>query len=144
MLTLVIGPPAAGKSTWVRNAAEPGDICIDFDAIANTITPGHHGHDHLPHVVAVTRAARHAAITEAIKHRSSTGVYIIHSTPSVRLIHKYLYIGGCLVVVDPGQEIVFERIKNERPELSMELAEKWYANLATITKAFPVFTHISS
>jgi len=30
---LVCGPPASGKSTYVRDNAEPGDTIIDFDAI---------------------------------------------------------------------------------------------------------------
>jgi predicted kinase len=31
MLTVVTGPPCAGKTTYVRNNAKPGDIIIDFD-----------------------------------------------------------------------------------------------------------------
>lgn len=143
MLTLVIGPPASGKSTWVREQAKPGDIVIDFDALANTITPGDHGHDHLPHIIAVTKAARHAAITEAVKHRKSVGVYIIHSTPSIRLIHKYLYIGAELVIIDPGKETVLKRISNERPVLMQDLANKWYADFYRVTRAFPDYRLIS-
>lgn len=33
-LTLVCGPPGAGKSTWVRNRAAPGDLVICMDTIA--------------------------------------------------------------------------------------------------------------
>lgn len=32
-LTIVCGPPAAGKTTWVRRHAAPGDLVIDLDAI---------------------------------------------------------------------------------------------------------------
>ncbi|WP_165683056.1 AAA family ATPase, partial [Mycobacteroides abscessus] len=38
-LYLVTGPPAAGKSTWVRQHAKHGDITIDYDAIASVLTP---------------------------------------------------------------------------------------------------------
>jgi predicted kinase len=34
MLTVVIGPPAGGKSTWVLERAKPGDIVVDFDRLA--------------------------------------------------------------------------------------------------------------
>lgn len=66
MLTVVIGPPAGGKSTWVRERAKPGDIVIDFDLLACALTgPGGDPHDHTPAVAAVTKAARRAAIDAA-------------------------------------------------------------------------------
>lgn len=37
---IITGPPAAGKTTWVRDHAKPGDITIDFDTIAATLSPG--------------------------------------------------------------------------------------------------------
>ena len=37
-LTIVCGPPAGGKSTWVRNHAAPGDLVIDLDVIASTLS----------------------------------------------------------------------------------------------------------
>lgn len=33
-LTIVCGPPGAGKSTWVRERARPGDLVVSFDEIA--------------------------------------------------------------------------------------------------------------
>jgi hypothetical protein len=38
MLTVVVGPPAGGKSTWVLERAGPGDIVIDFDRLAVALT----------------------------------------------------------------------------------------------------------
>ncbi len=38
-LTIVTGPPCAGKSTWVRDAAGPLDVVIDLDDIASRIDP---------------------------------------------------------------------------------------------------------
>lgn len=34
VITVVTGPPCSGKSTYVRTHARPGDIIVDFDAIA--------------------------------------------------------------------------------------------------------------
>ncbi len=63
MLTVVIGPPAGGKSTWVMEQAKAGDIVIDFDRLAVALSgPGADPHDHPPYLVAVTQAARTAAI----------------------------------------------------------------------------------
>jgi hypothetical protein len=38
-VTVLIGPPAAGKSTYARTHAQPDDIVIDLDAIARALMP---------------------------------------------------------------------------------------------------------
>ncbi len=43
-LTIVTGPPAGGKNTYVDQHAAPGDLIIDLDMIAADLS-GHHGHD---------------------------------------------------------------------------------------------------
>lgn len=37
-VTLVCGPPGAGKSTYVRRHATPGDLVLDFDALMSALT----------------------------------------------------------------------------------------------------------
>ena len=44
---IVTGPPAAGKSTYIREHRKPGDITIDYDELANTLAglePANHEH----------------------------------------------------------------------------------------------------
>lgn len=124
---VVVGPPAAGKSTWVRQQAKPGDITIDYDNIANVLTP-HDGqpHDHQPHVSAVTKAARKAAIQAAINLNVECNVYIIHSTPSRASINQYRRLGAHINVIDPGREVVMQRCKAERPWRMQKAAQDWY------------------
>lgn len=43
-LTIVTGPPAAGKNTYVNEHTAPGDLVIDLDLIAGELS-GHQGHD---------------------------------------------------------------------------------------------------
>jgi predicted kinase len=38
-VTLVYGPPCAGKSTFVQERALPGDVVLDFDVIARRGVP---------------------------------------------------------------------------------------------------------
>ncbi|WP_417585107.1 HNH endonuclease [Pelagibacterium sp.] len=40
-LTIVCGPPCAGKTTYVEQNAKPGDITIDLDALARKIDPSY-------------------------------------------------------------------------------------------------------
>lgn len=45
MITLVVGPPCGGKTTHVREHAQPGDLVIDWDDIAIALgSPRSHLH----------------------------------------------------------------------------------------------------
>ena len=128
MLTVVIGPPAAGKSTWCREHAGPDDIIIDYDLLALALSAPRDGeskHEHAKGVKAVTKAARQAAIDKAITLKDCD-VYLIHSTPSAQLLSKYRRAGAEIVVVDPGYDIVMARVKELRPWRMQPVVKEWY------------------
>lgn len=127
MLTVVIGPPAGGKSTWVAEHAQPGDIVIDFDRLAVALSgPDADLHDHPPQLMAVTRAARTAAIEAAVKQAKTVDVYLIHSSPGVARMAEYHALGAQIVTVDPGRDVVRQRCKNERPARMFAVIDEWY------------------
>lgn len=128
MFTVVIGPPAAGKSTWVLERAKPEDIVIDFDRLANALSgEGADAHDHPPHLVAITKAARTAAIEAAIKHKGKVDVYLIHSTPSLQRLAEYRAMGAEIVTIDPGRDVVRSRCKGgNRPPRMYSVIDAWY------------------
>lgn len=125
-LYLITGPPAAGKSTWVKQNAESDSITIDYDAIANSFKPGDAGHDHPSHIRTVARSARRAALDEAVKQSSERDVYVIHSLPNRAQFDKYRNMGAQVVVVDPGRDVVTDRVSADRPELMKGAVEQWY------------------
>lgn len=127
-LTVVLGPPAAGKSTWVRHRAQPGDIVIDYDALAVALTgPGAHPHDHPRALRDVAAQARKAAITTALKHAGAINVFIIHTHPSTAALALYRRHGAELVTVDPGRATVLRRCREERPAATLRAVRRWYA-----------------
>lgn len=130
-LTVVTGPPAGGKSTWVLERAMPGDVVIDFDRLAVALT-GHGGdpHDHAPAVAAVTRAARTAAIEAALRQAGKTHVYLIHSSPGVQRMAQYRELGAEVVTIDPGRDEVRRRCKGERPQRMYAVIDEWYRDHA--------------
>ncbi len=133
MLTVVIGPPASGKSTWVKSQARPNDIVIDFDVMADALTgPSAPRHDHTPAVWAVTRAARRAAIKAAVGYADQTDVYIIHSTPAESTLARYRRQGARIVTVDPGRDVVMARCRRERPAAMLGVAGEWYSTQRTV------------
>lgn len=82
MLTVVTGPPCAGKTTHVAKHKQAGDLVIDYDAIAVALgSPD--SHDHPEHIKAAARAARQAAIKQGIgAHHAGHTVWIIDSSPN--------------------------------------------------------------
>ncbi len=133
-LFLVVGPPAAGKTTWMRQHARPGDITIDYDAIAAALTPGGGDLNSTPrHVQAVTRAARQAAIDTAINLATDHDVYVIHAMPSAALLARYQAAGARIVTIDPGRDVVLARCKAERPWQMAQAAKQWYTDRAHTT-----------
>jgi hypothetical protein len=124
MLTVVTGPPCSGKSTYVRAHAVPGDIVIDFDAIAQAFgspVP----HDHHAQVRHVTIAARRAAIEAALTVCHRVDVWIVDCNISPERMAGYKRAGATFVglVVDAGE--LHRRADTERPPLWHGLIDRW-------------------
>ncbi|RIR04089.1 AAA family ATPase [Mycobacteroides abscessus] len=141
-LYLVTGPPAAGKSTWVRQHAKHGDITIDYDAIASVLTPaGGDPHDPPQHIRSVTKAARLAAIDTALTFAVQCDVYLIHSMPGEGLLARYRSAGAQVITIDPGQSVVMARCKSERPWRMAQAAKRWYADQSHSKHPDPASKH---
>ncbi|HEY9522276.1 MAG TPA: AAA family ATPase [Thermopolyspora sp.] len=126
-LWVITGPPAGGKTTWVRQHARPGDIVIDLDAIAGALTAGPPTHQHAKPVLRCAQRARSVAIDEALKHTHRCDVYVIHMQPEPRHLARYAQHGAQVVTVDPGREVVEQRARDERPPGTLAVVARWYA-----------------
>jgi hypothetical protein len=127
VLYVITGPPAAGKSTWIQAHATPRDIVIDLDRITVALTgPGapHWNHDPLHQRVA--QRARYAAIDEALKLLDELDVYLIHTMPSPKARARYRRLGARIVVVDPGEDVVRERVAAMRSTSMGRVVTRWY------------------
>ncbi|GGZ28503.1 hypothetical protein GCM10010387_22460 [Streptomyces inusitatus] len=127
MLYVVTGPPAAGKTSWIEAHATARDIVIDLDRIALALTgPGAPNWNHDPTVQRVAQRARFAAIDEACQHLDQVDVYLIHTMPSPKAIAKYKRLEARIITVDPGREIVMQRIAAMRSPAMERVAGRWY------------------
>lgn len=127
MLFVVTGPPAAGKSSWIKAHAKPQDIVIDLDLMALAMAgPGADHHAHSDVLTKVVHRARYAAMDEAFQHLATTDVYLIHTQPSAKALAKYKRLEARIVTVDPGQDIVMQRIKAMRQPAMERVASRWY------------------
>jgi hypothetical protein len=127
VLYVVTGPPAAGKSSWIQSHATARDIVIDLDRITVALTgPGAPNWNHDPLHQRVAQRARYAAIDEACQLLDKLDVYLIHTMPSPKALAKYKRLKARIVVVDPGRDIVTERIAAMRSPEMERVAARWY------------------
>ncbi|MHB9862177.1 hypothetical protein [Streptomyces sp. YIM S03343] len=128
MLYVVTGPPAAGKSSWIEARARPTDVVIDLDRLAAALSgPGAPSWTQDGIALKVAHRARYAAIDEAVKHLDQTDVYLIHTMPSPKWLARYRRHGAEVVAVDPGKDIVMQRIADMRSPGLQAVATRWYA-----------------
>jgi predicted kinase len=81
VITVITGPPCSGKTTYLREHAKPGDIVIDFDALAvalGSTSP----HDHDPRLREVTAAAWSAAVDRLTNGYPGARAWIVDSRPT--------------------------------------------------------------
>lgn len=118
MLTVITGPPCSGKSTYLREHAQPGEIVIDFDALTQALGSPN-PHDHSDPIRAVTIDMRRAAIRSAIQqHERGATVWIVDCNPESRM-------AGAEVVslsADPAE--LHRRASAERPAMWHELIDR--------------------
>jgi len=76
--------------------------------------------------VCVARRARYAAIDEAIRHLGDVDVYLIHTMPSPKARARYRRLGAEIVTVDPGEDVVRERVAAMRSPAMDGVVTRWY------------------
>ncbi|MFE2046373.1 hypothetical protein ACFXAZ_36725 [Streptomyces sp. NPDC059477] len=127
MLYVITGPPAAGKSSWITARANTRDIVIDLDRIALALAgpdaPNWHHNDTL---LKIAHRARFAAINEAVKHRDTVDIYLIHTMPSPTALARYRRLDAQIITVDPGRDIVMQRVRDMRDPAMTAVATRWY------------------
>lgn len=124
-VTLVAGPPCAGKNTYVREQAQPGDVIVDYDEIMVRLSgqPLHH-HDEAH--IETALAERDRAISQLLA--SGRRGWIIASAPTSRQRHQY---GTQVVVVLPSQAEAIRRCRDERPDGWERFVREWYQRYET-------------
>ena len=122
-ITVIIGAPCAGKSTYAREHKRDGDVVVDYDELAKalgSITP----HESSGAIRLVALAVRREAI-QKILGGIDTDAFIIHTNPPQEIAEQYIEAGAKFVLLDPSRETCLKRAE-QRPAHTIEGIEKWY------------------
>ena len=119
-VVLVTGPPCSGKSTYVSEHAQHGDVVIDYDALAVALG-SRHSHDHPEVLRPVVLAAWLAALSAA--ETSVRRVWVIRGFPEPR----DLTAASRVVRLDVPADECKRRAAAERPDSWPDLIDKWWA-----------------
>lgn len=119
LIRVVTGPPCGGKSTYVREHAEAGDLIIDFDDLVEAFGGKRYEADGLIREAAVQ--ARRSAIEVACVSEGTTWIIdTVHEDPFEE--------DEEVIVIDPGFDACMERAKAEgRPQSTIDGIENWYS-----------------
>jgi predicted kinase len=126
-LYVVTGPPCAGKSTWVRERAKPGDVVVDLDRIALAITAEDTPHHEYPaHIRKAAISVRKTAVSVALSYSRVGMAYVIHAKPSSRALNDYRRAKAQMVELNAPFHVLMERAKAERPPHIWQTLATWW------------------
>ncbi len=117
--TIVIGPPCAGKTTYVREHMQPGDAVIDFDVIAQELgSPVEH--DHADEMLSQIEAERQARIANLDPNQ--------HAWIILTYTHQARALGlvGRITVVNTPVDVCLTRARQQgRTERVLDAIRAW-------------------
>lgn len=128
MRIIIAGPPLAGKSTYAREQAAPGDLIYDYDLIHQALS-GLENHDHRDEIRPYVIAARES-IFEQLEAHSSQSAFVITSSPKRAEIEQLSQrFGAEIVFLQVDQEEAHRRADlDHRPEKWHTFIENWFKN----------------
>lgn len=130
---VVLGPPEAGKTTFVAEHATSDALVLDFDRLAGCICPDVDIRKERPApLVAAAQSAWQGAYRRLVRLGDPVDVWLIKSIPSnkrhPRMLDEWIALDYSLHVVDPGAQTVFDRLtEHDRTHGEQTVARQWYA-----------------
>lgn len=136
MIHVILGPPCAGKTTYVAAHMKAGDVRLDFDTLLHAV--GGDGIDHygdgIAHTIAFAcRESIIRNVTGSLWRHKSAGVdaWMIHAATNPELLDSYQAAGADFTLMDPGEEACISRARardGDAADRIIAAIQTWYAN----------------
>lgn len=126
-VTLVCGPPAAGKTSWACSRAGPGDQVIDLDEICRSLG-SRSTHDHPRHIKRMAERVRQSLEDHASDHPGQT--FVIRTLPRAtdRAAAAERLGARVVVLATPADEAIGRARADGRPEWTEQAIRQWWEN----------------
>ena len=124
-VTLVCGPPCAGKTSWVREHAEPGDLVVDWDALAVALGSPH-SHAHPAALRPFIAEARDAVTARLDRAHNLRAAWIIATAPRQADRERLAPGADVVLLATPEDECLRRARRDRRPRDTMDAIEAWW------------------
>lgn len=130
-ITVVVGPPCAGKSTWVELTAPSGAARVDFEKLAAALGSPN-ATDVPPVVFDAAQAARRGVlgwVLDPDQEHPVGELYLTYSFIAADTISALHDLGARFVLIDPGESECVERAESGGfPQRTVDAIHRWYAD----------------
>ena len=124
MIHVVIGPPCAGKSTYIREHSKDGDVLVDYDVIAQALGEKEK-HGATGAIADAAYKARNAVINYLLEN--DVEGWIIHSEPSEWQMNRYEKAGADIIIIFADEETCLAHAEADgRPAEEAEKIHAWF------------------
>ncbi|WP_326659602.1 AAA family ATPase [Streptomyces sp. NBC_00385] len=125
-VTLVCGPPCSGKTTYVRDRAQPGDLVVDWDALAQALGSPHPW-DHPAPLTPFIAEARDAVTARLGRSHAVENAWLIATAPRDADRQRLAPAGATVVVLATDEDECVRRARQDsRPAGTIEAIESWW------------------
>jgi 5-methylcytosine-specific restriction endonuclease McrA len=125
-VTLVCGPPCSGKTTYVSDRAQPGDLVVDWDALAVALGSPHPW-DHPAPLTPFIAEARDAVTARLARSHGVERAWIIATAPRDADRRRLAPEGATVVVLATDEDECVRRARQDsRPAGTIDAIESWW------------------
>lgn len=129
-VTVLYGPPAAGKTTYVQQHAKPGDLILDIDSLFDALSAANANEDHRGHLLPFVCEARDAIIKRLSRRTRLPRAWVVSTVLSPAERRAYAAAGATVYTLIPPVETCLERCRNRDGKASrlLEIIRGWYSS----------------